>query len=373
MIKYHEVIRPAASENFFQQSIDLWLGFASGHMGSQMYQHHKGLKDGHPMSGVFTWGQHAKHGTIPAYNEEVFQTYLPDAARHIEKGIPVVEFGPGSMSDAKSVINAIESHEYIPVDCSLEVIKSAQQLCSEIPECTISPAVIDFFSGRNCPLIDRPALGVFLGGTVANIPGPVPQSRPNHALIDTLKNLTRAIPMGGYLLVSVDVCEDKERNLTLYSEPWHRLFGVNHLYRMAEELPMHNFDPDGFEYLPVWHENCSLLAHTVIATKNQNFEMGNEGEVLVSVKKGDVFHYNNSFKYRPEFFEDCAEDAGLEVIQSWQGVGTIRLYLFHVPPRDARNSFSAPTSNSYLREIQSRSFCSSSQLALMQEKLRTAA
>ncbi|MDD3183042.1 MAG: L-histidine N(alpha)-methyltransferase [Alphaproteobacteria bacterium] len=338
-----------------------------------MYQHHKGTKDGQPMSGVFTWDQHAKHGTIPAYNEEVFQTYLPKAAQHIGKGIPVVEFGPGSMSDAKAVINAVESHEYIPVDCSLEVIKSAHKLSMELPECTVSPAVIDFFSKNNRPLIDRPALGVFLGGTVANIPGPVPNTRPHHELINTFRNLTKAIPAGGYLVVSVDVCEDKDRNIALYNEHWHRLFGVNHIYRMAEELPMNNFDPDGFEYLPVWHEDCSLLAHTVVATKSQNFEMGNDGEILVSVKKGDIFHYNNSFKYRPDFFEDCAEDAGLEVIQSWQGVGTIRLYLFHVPPRDARNSFSAPSPNSYLQELQSRSFYSSSQLALMQEKLRTAA
>ena len=147
---------------------------------------------------------------------------------------------------------------------------------------------------------------------------------------------------------------------------------MNHLYRMAEELPMHNFDPNGFEYHPVWHDNCSLLAHTVIATKKQSFEMGEQREILVSVKEGDVYHYNNSFKYRPDFFEDCAEDAGLEVIESWQGEGTIRLYLFHVPPRDARNSYNAP--RAFLSDKTDLSwYQSSGHLAMVQEKLRSAA
>jgi len=350
----------------------MWLGFASGHMGPQMYQHHNGMRDGQPMSGVYTWDQHAKFGTIPAYNEDVFRSCLPEAAKHMENGLPVVEFGPGSMSDAKAIIKAVGSQEYIPVDCTLEVIKNARVLSDEMPRCTIAPSVIDFFSKKNCPLIDRPALGVFLGGTVANIPGPVPSKRPRNELISTFKNLTKAIPVGGYLLVSVDVCEDGQRNIALYNEPWHRLFGVNHLYRMAEELPMHNFDPEGFEYLPVWHEHCGLLAHTVRATKNQNFEMGEENEVLVSVKEGDIFHYNNSFKYNPGLFEDCAQDAGLDVIACWDGLGDIRLYLFHVSPIEARQVYNAPKKFSCCA-LDVADLCPAGYLAMMQERIQTAA
>lgn len=180
------------------------------------------------------------------------------------------------------------------------------------------------------------------------------------------------MPAGGYLLVSVDACENGERNVALYSEPWHKLFGVNHLYRMYEELPMQGFDPDGFEYCPVWHEHCGLLAHTVLATKDQNFKMGENGEIFVSVKKGDIFHYNNSFKYNSGFFEDCAEDAGLEVIESWQGKGDIRLYLFHVPPINARNSYSAPKSL-FLNDSAISPTSLSARLALTQEQLHLAA
>ncbi|GEM_PF-957883 len=372
MLRYHEIIRPTASESFYEQSVDLWLGFASGHMGPQMYQHHTATRNGQPMSGVYTWGKHAKLGTIPTHNKEVFLSHIQDAAKHVEKGTPIVEFGPGSMDDASLLIRSMESEQYIPVDCNLDVINQARALAQKTNGCVISPSVIDFFSEENCRLTDRPALGVFLGITIGNIPGSVPKGEPRHELVGAFRNLTKAIPAGGYLLVSTDVCQDGERNKALYSEPWHKLFGVNHVCRMAEELPMHNFDPDGFEYLPVWHEHCSLLAHTVIATEDQDFRMGTDQEVLVSVKKGDVFHYNNSFKYRPDFFEDCAEDAGLEIIDVWQDEGTIRLYLFHVPPIEARNSFNAPKASS-LHEPSLPIFYSAGHLAMIQDKLQRAA
>ena len=363
MLKFHSVIRPTATESFFEQSVDMWLGFDSGHMGPQMYQHHKGKRLGQSVSGVLTWDEHAKQGTIPQQCRASFLTHIQDVANQTEKGIPVVEFGPGSMEDAKVLIEATHCKEYIPVDCSLGIINQASALAADVNQCAITPAVINFFSEENCPLIDTPALGVFLGLTITNVPGPVPRQEPRGDLIKAFRNLTKAIPHGGYLLVSTDVCQDAARNKALYSEPWHKLFGVNHIYRMAEELPMRDFDPDGFEYQPVWHEHCSLLAHTVIATKNQNFCMEEDGEILVSVKTGYVFHYNNSFKYRPDLFEACAEDAGLEVIQSWQDDSSIRLYLFHVPPRDARNSYKAPArflSSAY----------ASNRLAIAQEKLR---
>jgi uncharacterized SAM-dependent methyltransferase len=141
------------------------------------------------------------------------------------------------------------------------------------------------------------------------------------------------MPAGGYLLVSMDCNLDGELNKKLYNEPRHKLFGVNHLFRMAEELPLVGFDPYGFEYLPVWHKHCGLLAHTVCATKDQSFDMGKDGEIHVSIKHGEIFHYNNSFKYRSDFFESCAEKAKLRIVRQWQGKSTIKLYLFHVAPQ----------------------------------------
>ena len=336
MLKFHEIFRPSIPDSYFEQAVDLWLGFDAGHLGSQMYQDHKAMMGQRPMSGVLTWENYAKHGTFPNINKDALLSGIKYIFDPNCMNLPLIEFGPGSMEDASLLVKTFQPKEYIPVDYSVGVIKQAMDMASLEKNCLIRPAVLDFFAEDNSPLIDSPALGILLGVTISNIPGPIPEAPPSQALIKAFQNITCTMPAGGFFLVSMDTCQDEKLIKSYYNEPWHRLFGVNHIYRMVEELPMHNFDPDGFEYYPVWHENCGLLAHTVRAMKDQIFEMGKNKEIAISVKEGDVFHYNNSFKYNPEFFEDCAEKAGLKIIRHWQGVSTIRLYLFSFSPKEKK-------------------------------------
>jgi len=337
MLNYHSVIHPTITDSFFDQSVDLWLGLSSGHMGPHMYQHHNGMRGGQSMSGITTWNEHAQNGSIPKQSRAAFISNIHKISAYTGQNLPIVEFGPGSMEDAKLILHFLKSKEYIPVDFDLEIIKRSRSFASNLRFCSVMPAVVDFFSDNTCPLIDKPALAVLLGLTINNIAGAVPQAEPRHELIRSLKNLTKAMPAGGYLLISTDVCQDGEQNKNRYNEPWHKDFGVNHLFRMEAEIPMFGFDPNGFEYCPIWHDHCSLIAHTVRATRNQVFEMGSDAAVTVSVKRGDTFHYNNSFKYRPEFFEECAKAANLEIIRRWKGHHSMSLYLFYVPSQKTSN------------------------------------
>jgi uncharacterized SAM-dependent methyltransferase len=371
-LEFHEIIRPSVSQSFFEKTVNLWNKCASGHIGTDMYQHHAGHLGKESMSGVITWAQYEKMGSLPKEGKRLFLETIHGVADEIGRGLPVVEFGPGTMEDSQTLINATRTREYIPVDCSVEIIRHARELVSFTKACVVRPAVVDFFSRNNCPLIDEPSLGVLLGLTIGNIPGPIPVDEPRLELVQGFNNLIRAMPRGGYLLVSADVCQDGELNKARYNEPWHRTFSINHLYRMAEELPMLGFDPGGFTYEPVWHEHCGLLAHTIRATEDQSFEMGECGEHCFSINRGDVFHCDNSYKFRPDFFEDCAEDAGLEVIECLKGQGSIRLYLFHVPAIEARNSFNAPKS-SFLHQTGQSFNYPSGHLAVMQETLRSVA
>ncbi len=329
MLSNNEALHLIPSMEFFEQSVDLWMGFASGHMGPQMYQHHTGVRGKQSLSGVYTWDEHAKWGSLPNLCRTSLNTYLPEVAKAAEKGLPIVEFGPGGLHEAKKLIEAFHCKEYKPVDCSLEIYDMASQFAKTNNDCRVNPIIADFFSGDNGAFVDSPALGVQLGSTISNIPGPVPALLPHHHLVQALKNLIKTIPFGGQLFIQVDTCQDEKRNVAFYSEPWHKLFGVNHIYRMAEELPMNNFDPNGFEYFPIWHQSCSLLAHTVRAVQDQEFQMGILGEINVRVKKGEIFHYNNSYKYPSDFFEACAAEAGLTLISKWGD--EVLLYLFDVP------------------------------------------
>jgi uncharacterized SAM-dependent methyltransferase len=311
-------------------------------MGPDMYYDHKGTyssKDGQgrlheeSMSGVRAWEKHAKYGTIPRLSQQLFLAKIRDVASSIEAGMPIIEYGPGMMDDARQLIEATKSKLYIPVDLSEAVIEQAAELASSTDHCQIRPIIMDFFGTGTPSLINEPALAALLGLTITNIPGAVPAQAPKEKLIGAFRNLSRPIGRkGGHLLISTHAEQNGERNRDFYNEEWHRKFGINFLYRMQAELPLYGFNPDHFEYLPIWHEHCSLLAHTIRATHDQDFKMGRFAEITLSVKAGEVFHYNNSFKYAPDFFETCADAAGLKFVRRWEDEASMMLYLFTVAP-----------------------------------------
>lgn len=324
-------LKSQQNSGFFGRCADLWLGLDTGHMGADMYQEHTGMRDGRSMSGVATWNDHAEHGTLPAMNRIALQARVGDVARIIRKGTPIVEYGPTDLT--MRLIEAVKSRTYVMVDSSAALLAFDRSRVERVEGCSVSSFVLDFFAEDNPAVIERPALGVFLGFTINNLPGPVPRAEPGDQLTRAFRSLLRTLPCGGNFLVAVDCNQNGEDVRRLYKEPWHCAFGVNFLYRIAAEFPTRGFDPEGFEYHPVWHEECRLLAHTVRAVKDQSFSMG-EGpaRIDVAVRKGDVFHYNNSFKYRPELFESCATQAELEIVECWEDVGSVRLYLFRIPP-----------------------------------------
>jgi uncharacterized SAM-dependent methyltransferase len=342
MLKFKEKSPLPYSPEFFDRCTSLFFGFESGHMGSDMYYPHRGERsyrdsEGRrhmePMSGVLTWDEHAKYGAIPRMSRQAFLSMIDELPASIGEGLPIVEYGPGSMEDANRLIEVMKSKIYIPADLSEGIIDQASELASTVEGCEVRPAIIDLFADKNTPLIKEPALAALLGLTITNLRGPVPQSEPRNGLIRAFRNLSKPIGhSGGYLLVSTHAEQDGDRNKSLYNEEWHKKFGVNFLFRMQAELPMDGFNPDYFEYLPIWHEHCGLIAHTIRATHDQNFVMGEFGEIKVFIKSGDVFHFNNSFKYKSSFFEDCANQAGFRTMGKWEDSNRMSVYLFEVSP-----------------------------------------
>lgn len=321
---------PHYDQGFFDRCVGLFTGTESGHMGADMYQHHDGHYCGQPMSGVLTWDNHAKFGTIPQLERHIFDNHITDVVKHIGNEVPVVGFGP--TAGIRKLVAEMKSPTYVPVDsCNALLAREKEQFALN-KNIKVEPAVMDFFEGTPTTLINQPALGVLAGLTITNIPMPAPKEEPDTALVQTFRHFSRCMPAGGYFLVSTDINQNGDAVKELYNEKWHKLFGVNFLYRMELELPTTGFAPDHFVYEPMWDAKSSLLAHTIRATKAQIFTLGHgSNAVEISVKEGDIFHYNNSFKFRPQFFEACAEKAGYKIERIWGDKSTIRLYLFQLP------------------------------------------
>jgi uncharacterized SAM-dependent methyltransferase len=115
-------------------------------------------------------------------------------------------------------------------------------------------------------------------------------------------------------VASTDANQDEDENRAMYFE--NALLEINHLFRMAEELPFAGFDPYALEYDPLWIAESSQLAHTAIATKDMRVTVQSDHWAgTIEIPGGRRFHLKNSFKYRDEFFISCARDAGFAMVE----------------------------------------------------------
>jgi hypothetical protein len=53
----------------------------------------------------------------------------------------------------------------------------------------------------------------------------------------------------------------------------------------------------------------------------------------ISLHKGQRLHMKNAYKYRPEFFENCCERIGLQVIRARADSSSAKIYLLKKLPR----------------------------------------
>jgi uncharacterized SAM-dependent methyltransferase len=329
-----ETIMTAYERDFLLDSIALLQGRRSSHMGVHQYADHKATRYGKPMSGALLL-QEIEHSHkayyIPSVEREMIADIAHDVKEHVPPGTPFLDLGPGTLKTVaeKSLpfVRALQSETYIPIDTSLKFCSEAGLVIQKhVPQASIAPCFENFFSDDAEAACDRPALAFLAGITIANIEASLSRIPPRPELVRHLKNLAR-ITNGGWLLASTDANQDEAENRTMYFE--NALIEVNHLFRMAEELPFTGFDPYAFEYDPLWIAESSQLAHTAIVTKDMSVTVNSRyWSGKIQIEGGRRIHLKNSFKYRDEFFISCAESAGFSITRIWKHRSKpMRLYL----------------------------------------------
>ncbi len=327
---------------FLLDSVALLQGNRVSHMGVHQYADHRATRYGKPMSGAALCRDiehNHKAYYIPGIERQMIAAMADEVKSYVPEGTPFVDLGPGTLQTVaeKSLpfVQAVQSNIYIPIDTSIKFCSEAGTVVRKhVPRAKVVPCFENFFSDDAEPVCDKPALA-FLGGiTIANIEAPLSKEPPRTQLIRHLGNLAR-ITNGGWLLASTDANQNEDENRTMYFE--NALIEVNHLFRMAEDLPFAGFDPYGFEYDPFWIRESSQLAHTAIAMKDMNVIVRSPiCSGVIDIKAGTRLHLKNSFKYRDEFFASCAEAAGFTVMKIWRhNTKPMRLFLLRARPLQA--------------------------------------
>jgi uncharacterized SAM-dependent methyltransferase len=322
-------------QRFLDDTLALFAGTRHGHMGLHQYAAHHGMRGTTRMSGADLWRRFATEVDgyyIPAADRALLLDNLEDISDQIPIGTPFVDLGPGSMTAIREkslpLLRAIGAKDYCPIDMSQAFLDDAEAALTPYG-LRVSPRQEDFFAPTEQTGLEDPSLAYFSSSNISNLTGPISKTAPTDQLTKALSKLAHR-SHDGWLLISFDSNQDGAWLQRMYGAPVHRLFGANVFHRMAEELPMQDFDPSEFIYHPVWNAPAGQLAHTVSATKSQNFSLAGQ---RFQIRCGDRLHLNNSYKYPESLFEQCATRAGLHVWSRWQQDTPMRLYLLSVQPR----------------------------------------
>lgn len=319
---------------FLQDSIDLFKGAKTSHMGVHQYVPHMGARYGKPTSGDKLWAETEALHNISAgamFNSET--VLLRQAALEIETylplGLPVVDLGPGTVQAFRNkvlpLMQALKSEQYIAVDESVVFLRDLIQAKDVRENYRVLPLIDNFFESK-LPYHDGAALVCSFGSTISNIENPVSQNLPEEALTKGLSHLASAANNGA-LLVAFDSNQDGESIKDYYQ--LHALFQLNIFDRMAVELPMKNFDPLAFDYEPVWISSSGQLAHMAVVNCDMKFWIAEEE---INLEKGQKLHLKNSYKFLPNFFEKACCRLGLDVMKTWEDSSKSKIYLLRLPP-----------------------------------------
>lgn len=331
--------------NFLQDSIDLFKGRKTSHMGAHQYVPHTGMRHGKSTSGDKLWAEtEAQHNVSSKAMFNAETVLLRQAAskinQFIPQGLPVVDLGPGTVQAFRNkvlpLMQAIRSEKYIPVDESIVFLQDLFHEEKVRNHYSIRPLIDNFFENES-PYHDGSALVCSFGSTISNIENAISNDLPEESLIKGLYRLASAANDGA-LLVAFDSNQNGESIKDYYR--LHALFQLNIFDRMAVELSMKDFDALVFDYEPVWIPASGQLAHTAIATRNTDFEIGGNS---IHLEKGQRLHLKNSYKFQTAFFEQACHALQLDILRVWEDDSTSKVYLLRLPPYAASKKLVMPS------------------------------
>src|SRR5690242_10051211 len=239
---------------------------------------------------------------------------LRERGSEIAKIIPgnatLVEFGAGSTTKVRLLLNQSKFAAYVPVDISGDFLQAqANGLKRDFPSLGIYPVAADFTTPFELPkaVASMPKVGFFPGSTIGNF-------EPHEAQA-FLRSARQILGQGAQMIIGADL-EKEERLLhAAYNDAAGitARFNLNVLVRINRELGG-NFDLSAFTHGAIYNRERHRIEMHLFSKKNQTVRLLG---TTFSFRTGESIHTENSYKYSIERFAALAQGAGWRVRESW--------------------------------------------------------
>ena len=255
--------------------------------------------------------------TLPEYYPTrtelaIMREHAGAMAKFLGPDCQLIEFGSGSSTKTRILIEQMQPPLYVPIDIAGEAIRAAAAgLAQTFPWLNINGVCADYTRPLTLPAfvgvpIRRKAV-YFPGSTIGNF-------TPNEA-IEFLKLARRMAGPGGALLIGVDLKKDKQALAAAYDDAAGvtAAFNLNLLARMNRELGG-DFQLRRFRHKAFYDAAMGRIEMHIESLAAQFVHVGG---ARFHFNAGETIHTEISCKYGVAEFQALAQRAGFAPAQTW--------------------------------------------------------
>jgi dimethylhistidine N-methyltransferase len=233
--------------------------------------------------------------------EKILKQNRKEMAEVLGSNVLLVEFGSGSSSKTKILLENADITGYIPVDISYEhLMESVRELKDIFPDLKIYPMPADYSSEFILPETDST-----FNRTIIFFPGSTIGNFEKEEAREFLKK-TRMLKGNCGMIAGFDLVKDKEIIESAYndSEGVTAEFNLNILDNI-NNLTGSDFMKENFEHLAFFNEAGSRIEMHLISRKEQVILIGDK---KIKIAKGENIITEYSYKYTLDDIRELVKD-----------------------------------------------------------------
>jgi len=247
----------------------------------------------------------------------ILTTAAPQIAALAGRGGVLVEYGSGSSTKTRLLLDALAPDLYMPIDISRQhMLGACHALARDYPTLHLMAVCADYTRPFALPRVARGGqrrLAFFPGSSIGNF-------APLEAL-RFLRNVALQLATGDGLLIGVDTKKDPAILHAAYNDAAGvtAAFNLNLLARCNRELDA-DFDLGAFAHRAVYNAAAGRIEMHLDSLRAQTARVAGQAFAFTA---GESIHTENSYKYRPDEFRHLATQAGFEPLHTWTDAGEL--------------------------------------------------
>lgn len=222
----------------------------------------------------------------------------------------LVEFGSGSSTKTRILIDELAPSAYVPIDISREhLMSAAERIAADYPAVEVVPVTGDFTRSLALPRLSAAGriVGFFPGSTIGNF-------RPLDAEA-FMREASATLGCDAGFVVGVDLQKGRGRLEAAYNDRRGvtAAFNLNLLRRINRELDG-RFDLSAFRHFARYDADEGRIEMHLESLKDQSVRVSGE---TFRFARGETIHTENSYKYTQAGFAALCIRAGWKPVRTW--------------------------------------------------------